>query len=165
MPWRKKSWKAKYNYDSVKQPAKKWELERVKEVEGHDKESIKRRLSSRIYTQLKLCPLNPIMSNRHNTTRGWWLAFFHDHPIVSTHPTAHIYGSVSAGRTGWRSLWLYSRHSDELAPPTTFLYFELCHNIYPIRKDHQSHSQILTVTWLVQHWLRRVQLNEIANHT
>ena len=51
------------------------------------------------YTQLTLCPLIPIMSNRHNTTRGWWRAYFHDHPIVSTNPTAHIYGSVSAGRT------------------------------------------------------------------
>ena len=37
--------------------------------------------------------------NRQNPTRGWWRAYYIDHPVIPTQPTAHIYGSVSAGRT------------------------------------------------------------------
>ena len=60
--------KAKYDHDSVKQPAKKWELDRVKEVEGHasDKESIKRQLSSR--RVVLLCRFDIMGIRGHNVS-------------------------------------------------------------------------------------------------
>jgi len=58
--------------------------------------------------------------NRQNPTRGWWRAYFLDHPTVPAQPTAHIYGSVSAGRTKtyciqcWDALKRELRSSDQL---------------------------------------------------
>ena len=80
---KKNSWKAKDYSDSVKRPTKKWELDWLK-VEGQDKQSIMRRLSSTslffVQKILTLSPLIPIMSNQHNLTTVtlfkifWWIS-------------------------------------------------------------------------------------------